>query len=147
MCGVVIVYRCFNHTSLERGAARFCSHPPPELHERGTIQKHWNRATIAESTLILNGHLTLPVWPISRICSRTGEFCRKVQVYQMEFTSRKVVVRITGLLLSIDSRRGYLIWAGQIGGISTSDLVCSLCTFCRKRPSRGKNVYACSLTP
>ena len=29
--------------------ARFCSHPP-ELHETGTIRKHWNRATIYAET-------------------------------------------------------------------------------------------------
>ena len=29
--------------------ARFCS-PPPELHETGTIRKHWNRATIYAET-------------------------------------------------------------------------------------------------
>ena len=29
--------------------ARFCS-PPPELHETGTIRKHWNRATIYVET-------------------------------------------------------------------------------------------------
>ena len=29
--------------------ARFCS-PPPELHETGTIRKHWNRATIYAKT-------------------------------------------------------------------------------------------------
>ena len=45
-----------------------------------------------EHPLILNGHLTLAAWPISEICSRTGEFCRKLQVQQMEFTSRKVTV-------------------------------------------------------
>ena len=29
--------------------ARFCS-PPPELHETGTIRKHWNRAAIYVET-------------------------------------------------------------------------------------------------
>ena len=50
--GEAVVYRSFNRTSFERGAVfggtfLFALH---ELHETGTIRKHWNRATIYAET-------------------------------------------------------------------------------------------------
>ena len=46
------MYGCFNRTSFERGAVFWCTFlfAPPELHETGTIRKHWNRATIYVET-------------------------------------------------------------------------------------------------
>ena len=48
----VVVYGCFNRTSFERGAVFWCTFlfAPPEVHETGTIRKHWNRATIYAET-------------------------------------------------------------------------------------------------
>ena len=56
-CREAVVCGWFNHTSCDRGAGFGGTFlfappppPPPELHETGTIRKHWNRATIYAET-------------------------------------------------------------------------------------------------